>query len=338
MRTKVILLTATPINNNVFDLYNQIMLFAQNDRTYFAGAGIGDLYRYFLSARQQVQSGQVSASLFNLLEEVVIRRTRTFIRRAYPNATIKGEPVCWPERTLRTVHYDLEATYEGIYDRIVSGIEGLTLATYNLESFKKTGIKRDEFEEGREQALVGIFKTRYLKRLESSIDAFRISIRRAMAFTKTFEEYVLDNRILDSHSFEKAMRYLAREDEEDDATPSSMVDDFDINEDARAYLENLPPLDITQYDLRQLHKALQKDIDILDEIWHSIRDITPEKDDKLECLKKLLGKELRAWRKGRFGENQLAIRIFAGWIAARNLKNAQSLSRISRRVLMAGKT
>jgi superfamily II DNA or RNA helicase len=293
MKTKVILLTATPINNNVFDLYNQIMLFAQNDRTYFAGAGIGDLYRYFLSARQQVQSGQVSASLFNLLEEVVIRRTRSFIRKAYPNAMIKGEAVCWPERTLRTVHYDLEATYEGIYDRIVSGIEGLTLATYNLESFKKTGIKRDEFEEGREQALVGIFKTRYLKRLESSVDAFRISIRRAMAFTKTFEEYVLANRILDSRSFEKAMQYLSREDEEDDATPSSMADDFDINEDARTYLENLPPLDITQYDLRQLHKALQKDIDILNEIWHLIRDITPEKDDKLDCLKKLLGKELR---------------------------------------------
>jgi hypothetical protein len=53
MRTKVILPTATPINNNVFDLYNQIMLFTQNDRAYFAGAGIGDLFRYFQSARQQ---------------------------------------------------------------------------------------------------------------------------------------------------------------------------------------------------------------------------------------------------------------------------------------------
>ena len=42
LHTKVILLTATPINNNIFDLYNQIMLFAQNNRSYFAGAGIGD--------------------------------------------------------------------------------------------------------------------------------------------------------------------------------------------------------------------------------------------------------------------------------------------------------
>ncbi|TRZ52606.1 helicase, partial [bacterium] len=293
MRTKVILLTATPINNNIFDLYSQIMLFAQNDRAYFAGAGIGDLYRYFQSARQQVQGGQVSVALFNLLEEVVIRRTRSFIRQAYPNATIQGKPVHWPERRLQTVHYNLEATYEGLYDQIVNGIEKLTLATYNLESFKKTGIDRDEFEEGREQALVGIFKTRYLKRLESSIDAFRISIRRALAFTKTFEEYVLADRILDSRSFQKAMQFLAREDEEDDATPSSMADEFDAKKEAHAYLENLPPLDTSQYDLRRLHKALQKDIDILDEIWHLIRDIKPEKDDKLQCLKSLLGNELR---------------------------------------------
>ncbi|NTV46235.1 MAG: helicase, partial [Chlorobiales bacterium] len=128
MRTKIILLTATPINNSIFDLYYQITLFTQNDRGYFAGAGIGDLYRYFLSARQQARDEQSSAALFNLLEEVVIRRTRPFIRKAYPNATIMGKPVKWPERKLRTVRYDLESTYEGIYERIVQGIERLTLA------------------------------------------------------------------------------------------------------------------------------------------------------------------------------------------------------------------
>jgi SNF2 family DNA or RNA helicase len=177
-RKKVILLTATPINNDIFDLYHQLTLFTQNNRSYFAAAGIGDMYRYFHAALQQVREEQASVALFNLLEEVVIRRTRPFIRKAYPNATIQGKPVRWPERRLRTVRYDLEATYEGIYERIVSGIERLQLAQYSLESFKRTGIERDEFEEGREQALVGIFKTRYLKRLESSIDAFRISVRR----------------------------------------------------------------------------------------------------------------------------------------------------------------
>ena len=62
------------------------------------------------------------------------------------------------------------------------------------------------------------------------------------------------------------MQFLAREDEEDDATPSSMADEFDENKEARAFLEILPPLDTSQYDLRRLHKALEKDIDTLDEI------------------------------------------------------------------------
>lgn len=321
-RKKVILLTATPINNDIFDLYHQITLFTQNNRSYFAAAGIGDLYRYFHAARQQVRTEQASVALFNLLEEVVIRRTRPFIRKAYPNATIQGKPVRWPERQLCTIHYDLEATYEGIYERLVSGIERLQLAQYHLENYKRTGIERDEFEAGREEALVGIFKTRYLKRLESSIDAFRISIRRALAFTKTFEEYALGGRILDSRSFSKAMQYLAREDEEDDLTPTSLGDDFDANEDARAYLESLPVLDTTQYDLRLLHKDLQRDIEVLTNIWHLIKDISAGEDDKLCALKRLLAEKVRGRKvliftyykdTARYLYRELGLEIGAAW-------------------------
>ncbi|MGZ6368252.1 MAG: hypothetical protein ACXWPS_20130, partial [Ktedonobacteraceae bacterium] len=78
---------------------------------------------------------------------------------------------------------------------------------------------RDQFEEGREEVLVGIFKSRYLKRFESSVDAFRISVRRALEFLETFESYILEGKVLDSSSFQKAMRFLSREDDEDDVTP-----------------------------------------------------------------------------------------------------------------------
>ena len=184
-RKKVILLTATPINNNIFDLYNQINLFTGNDRTYFTAAGITDLYNYFLAARRSsIEEGSIR--IFNLLEEVVIRRTRQFIKKAYPEATIHGERVTWPTRRLRTVEYDLQATYEGFYGDIVRRIDGLHLAQYNLETFKKKADEQNDWELGRQVALVGIFKSRYLKRLESSIDSFRISIRRALEFVKTF--------------------------------------------------------------------------------------------------------------------------------------------------------
>ena len=81
---------------------------------------------------------------------------------------------------------------------------------YRLETYKKQGIRCDRFEEGREEALAGIFKSRYLKRFESSVEALRISVRRALQLLETFESYILDVRVLDSASFQKAMRYLAR--------------------------------------------------------------------------------------------------------------------------------
>jgi len=290
-RKKLILLTATPINNSVFDLYNQVNLFTGGDRSYFAAAGIGDLQRYFMLARRANRQQESGIALFNLLEEVVIRRTRPFIKQAYPNATIKGQAIQWPERKLKTIRYDLEATYEGIYSKIVSRIEGLRLAPYRLETYKKQGIERDQFEEGREEALVGIFKSRYLKRFESSIDAFRISVRRALEFLETFESYILDGKVLDSSSFQKAMRFLTGEDEEDDATPNSRAEELDAHDEARVFIDTLPALDSRQYDLKRLHKDLRKDVDALREVWQAIAAIRA--DAKLERPKGLLSGELK---------------------------------------------
>ena len=292
-RKKVILLTATPINNDLLDLYQQLSLITRGDRGYFAGAGIGDLHRYFLQARRDARNGGAGVALFNLLEEIVIRRTRPFIRKAYPDATIRGKKISFPERKLRTVRYDLEATYKGIYDEVVTGVESLKLAPYNLEAFKKKDVKVDEFEAGREQALVGIFKSRYLKRFESSVEAFRISIRRALAFLKTFESYVLDGRLLQSSDFQKALRYLNREDEEDDATPASLADAIDENDEARRALDSMATVDPSLYDLRKLHQAVQHDVDVLSELWRTVREIGPESDLKLQRLKDFLAGDLR---------------------------------------------
>lgn len=291
-RKKLILLTATPINNNIFDLYNQINLFTGNDRTYFASAGIGDLFRYFLAARREsIEEGSIR--IFNLLEEVVIRRTRQFIQRAYPEATIRGKKVTWPKRQLRTVEYDLEATYERFYTRIVQKIEKLRLAHYNLEYYKFPTELRDDFELGRQEALVGIFKSRFLKRLESSIEAFRISIRRALEFAKTFDEYIQEDILLDSASFQVAMRLLEDDDADDeDSTPASRATQIDAVTEARALIESLPRLDLSKYDRRKLHHDLTEDIDALTTIWHDIKRIGHSQDAKLQRLQNLLETEL----------------------------------------------
>ena len=227
----------------------------------------------------------------------MVRRTRQFIRRAYPDATIGGKKITWPERQLRTARYDLEATYEGIYKEIVRRIEGLNLAHYNLESYKRSQIEYDEFELGRQVALVGIFKSRFLKRLESSIDAFRISIRRALEFVKTFDEYVQDGIVLDSASFRTAMRLLANEDTDSEdgppsGTPTSRAAEIDEDVAAREVIDVLPRLEADKYDRRRLHRALTEDIEALTEIWYQIRSIDYAADAKLQQLKALLETEL----------------------------------------------
>jgi hypothetical protein len=292
-RKKMVLLTATPINNDLLDLYQQINLFTRGDRGYFAAIGIGDLHRYSLRARRESGDGQRGAALFNLLEEIVVRRTRPFIRKAYPEATIRGERIRFPERRLKTERYNLEATYQGIYEGIVAGIESLHLAPYALESYKRAGVAVNEFEQGRGESLVGIFKSRYLKRLESSIHAFGISVRRALEFQKTFESYLLDGKVLDSSSFHKALRLVEREDEEDDATPTSRAAEMDEVEEVRGIVEGLGTVDPSEYDLRRLHEAVQHDIEVLTGIWSRVKDVGPEQDLKLAKLKELLAGPLK---------------------------------------------
>ena len=136
----------------------------------------------------------------------------------------------------------------------MAAIEGLTLAPYKVESYrKKESIKDDQdhkWEEGREIALVGIFKTRFLKRLESSIESFRLSLRRALTFEETYLDYLLDGKLVTSREFQKVIRFLSR-DEEDDMTAGSLADELDAVEEARTYLDSLPKVDRNEYDLRR---------------------------------------------------------------------------------------
>jgi SNF2 family DNA or RNA helicase len=296
-RKKLVLLSATPINNDLYDLANQVSLFTQNEADYFRDAGIGDLNVYFRRSRRLARDGDVPAGLvlFNLLEEIMVRNTRPFIRAAYPNATINGKPVVFPDRKLHTVEYDLGSTYGGLYGEIVAEIERLSLAPYQIESYKKKSAIRDEqehkWEKGREVALVGIFKTRFLKRLESSIFSFRESLRRALVFEETYLDYLLDGTVVSSRDFQRLMRFLAR-DEEDEPAAGSLAEELDAVAEARAYLDALPKLDLNQYDLRKLRRELEQDIGLLHGLYDRTEPLLAS-DGKLEKLKQLLAGELR---------------------------------------------
>lgn len=96
-----------------------------------------------------------------------------------------------------------------------------------------------------------------------------------------------------STDFHKIIRFLSSEDEEDDATPVSLADEIDANQEAREFLDTLGTVDPTQYDLRKLHDAVQHDVDVLSDIWQRVKDIKPDRDAKLARLKELLSKDLK---------------------------------------------
>jgi SNF2 family DNA or RNA helicase len=294
-RKKVVLLSATPINNDVYDLASQVRLFTQNEADHFREAAIGDLDAYFRHARRTVRDEDAAAGevLFNLLEEIMVRNTRPYIRAAYPNATINGELVTFPDRKLRTINYDVGAA-GGLYDEIAEAIEHLSLAPYRLEAYRKKSAIRDEREhewtKGREIGFVGIFKTRFLKRLESSITAFRESLRRALVFEETYE-YLLDGTVVASGDFQKALRFLAR-DEEDELAAGSLADEIDANAEARQHIESLPHVNLNHYDLRKLTRDVKQDVQILRDLYDRTEPLA-QRDGKLERIKKLLAGELK---------------------------------------------
>lgn len=275
-RKKLILLTATPINNDVFDLYNQVQLITQGNRGAFASAGIGDLRRYFLAARRS-DAETADQNLFNLLEEITVRRPRSTIKEYYPDATIGGNPINWPDRKLHTQRYSLASTYgEDFYKRIVERIENLNLAPYDLESYRIDPGKVDDMQLGRGQALVGIFKSLYLKRFESSVEAFRISIERARNFQKAYLQQLRAGKLLTSKDFRK-LQSLRTE-----------GSDQENNDDIEDLLEGLESVSLAEYESDAIEEHVEEDIEMLSEIYGVVSHLQAQQDQKLQQLREML--------------------------------------------------
>ncbi|GAA5528203.1 helicase-related protein [Herpetosiphon gulosus] len=259
---RVALLTATPISNSLWDLYHQIALWTRGSDAYFREAGIASLRRYF---REAEQAGGSGGMLFNLLEEVVVRRTRSFIQEHFAEATISGQPLRFPERQLRTIDYSLSATYGGLFERIIQVIEGLRLPVYNPEGYKRALTTSEKRQEHTNQALNGLLKANLLKRFESSVAAFRISIHRLRGFIERYGQELQQGHLLQSGVY----RLLLQLEEDGDSLGLAQA------------LQRLTPIDPSEYDLIKLQADIQHDLAGLDRVIGLIDPITPSQDDKL---------------------------------------------------------
>ena len=182
---KLYLLTATPINNSLDDIYHLINYFAQSNRKHFASIGMHDFRKHFRDIEKQLENGdteiveQVEEDDFlrhdPLLKQVLIQRSRRYIKDAEMES---GTHILFPERVIEpTVDYSLRRVYRTLYDELQAAFDRhapfLNLAIYNTIKYHKNPEKRIE---QREKQVIGLIRTLVLKRLESSWRAFEATI------------------------------------------------------------------------------------------------------------------------------------------------------------------
>ena len=299
-------LTATPRNKSAWDVYYQIKLFHQDDKTDLPVTP-PDLKEYF----KLVEKGE--KKLPDLLANILIRRTRNHIlrwygfdsethqpvdpsrfkeyvdgnRRAY--VMVAGRHQFFPKRELETIEYSIEDTYQGLYQELRGYLgkprkvlpdkpptDELTYARYGLWHYVVKEKQRQEPYASLHRAggnLRGLIRVLMFKRFESSVFAFQETVRRLLLVQQRFLQ-ALEQGIVPAGEEAQAILYEPNLDEEQD-----LVDAL------RKVSQKYPAKD---FHLERLHQHIDHDIRLLKKMLHLVEPITPKQDAKLQTLKKRL--------------------------------------------------
>ena len=287
---KAILLTATPFSNTATDIKNQIMLFHQSEKTFIPPANETDLNIYF----RQVKNGK--ANLVDFLRNIMVRRTRRYVLNQWGKEDKDGRKYLqvenknkyFPKRKMQTERYDINKVYEKKYEKIVSLIDtkNLTFARYsvglylkkeyeNVEIYKDLGIAGTK--------LAGLIRTLLLKRMESSLEAFKKSIRHYINSHKIFIKLLEEKIIPIGDVSYKAMSDIAQSD------PDSINDPETIEEFKKTIQEaGETRYKFEAFDIEKLIVDVQNDIVVFEIIDGLVHRLTWKTDNKLQKLQKLL--------------------------------------------------
>jgi superfamily II DNA or RNA helicase len=174
----VLLLTATPVNNTLLDLYHLIRLFAGDGA--FHDIGVADLRAAFDAASRSADARDVR----RVAEAVMVRRTRSFVRRCHGTGELG---LRFPETApARVLPYDLDAGCEG-------GVPALLERVMALR-FPAHAVMRDA-------PATALLRLGLLKRLESGRAALRASLRRHLRLVDAFESALRDGFVLDAREY-----------------------------------------------------------------------------------------------------------------------------------------
>ncbi len=276
---QLVMLTATPVNNSLWDLYHLLGYFLRNDAS-FADAGIRSLRDHFANAVALNPDDLTPEHLFDVLDAVAVRRTRSFVKRFYPNDTVRIADVethiVFPTPRVRKVTYDLDAVLPGFFDRFAAALNPdaepddagtLTLARYVPSRYRRDSDDADAYE----MQLAGLLRSGLLKRFESSPYAFAETCGRMAAGHDAFLSMLEQGRVATG-----------------DVLADWMAADTDDMDDKQrdAFLDHLvgPSYDAASYHVDRLRDHVTRDRDLLRAFEAEARTVTRVDDPNLAAL------------------------------------------------------
>ncbi len=269
---RLLLLTATPVNNSLWDLHNLFLLFGRHDGAFNRQPlRISSLRRFFADAGASKSENLSEAKLFPLIDALTVRRDRAFIKERYRNERFSdGTPVKFPEPELDERRYDLDQVHPGIVQAIYDGIGGLKMARYRLSSYRvdKQG------ESASEEALAGLMQSQLLKRFESSWYAALQTMKRMHDANDVMIRVIVEHEAVPPP---EVIRDLVGDVSEDDTFLGA-----DLIDEALAASEGGIPADRFRDDFLT---DLEKDRETLAAMSTRLESLDDSPDPKLDALK-----------------------------------------------------
>jgi superfamily II DNA/RNA helicase len=270
-RRDLLLLTATPVNNSLWDLYHLLRFFMKQD-AWLSDRGVLSMRERFEQAMRTDPFNLSPDLLYPIIDATTVKRTRRFIKKHYSNDMIRGAdgrmtPIHFPKPAASSIGYDLDALLPGFFGRLeeilmpADGRPLLRMARYQPERYLLEG-----GNSGEDTALVGLLRSALLKRFESSAEAFRLTVNRMIREHQAFLDALERGKVVRK---ELVQELSAAENEGD------IEELLESSEQAE---------DVSAYNIPRLTAVVQSDLEFLREMAAEAAKVQPESDPKLAAL------------------------------------------------------
>lgn len=304
IKTRVLLLSATPVNNDLKDLRNQIAFLTEDrDDAFRETMGIASIQETLAVAQQRFNIwarrrgerktedllNSLSSAFFTLLDGLTIARSRKHVLKYYEDSVARLGG--FPERlTPLSVHPPIDLAGDFMsYDKLNDEISNYQLSLFNPSRYVKPefralyeGKPGATFSQSqREHYLIAMMKVNFLKRLESSVRSFAITMQRTIDKIDNLQERIDRFRGLRAENPDLDLDDLLMEAQEDEELQSAL-------QVGQKLVFQMAHLDVEAWS-----KDLRRDRDQLHLLQLAAGDVGPERDAKLAELKKLIAQKVQ---------------------------------------------